>query len=776
MKTNIKYYDDTWKIGEERFEQKWLAKYETILSQGNGYMGIRAATEESYVGEKRNTFVAGTFNKFDDNEVSELPNVPDFIHMAIHVNGHPLDLNTGNVKDYERALNFKNGELIRSFVWEMATGEEVAFTFKRFVSKKRLHVFGQKVIIQPLTDDVQITIETGINGQVTNSGTQHFTEGDKRLHENKYLQMRPQTIESNIDFVLSTGLQFEKNNQKLEPETRIEMERRKISNLYWINLQKEDTLTLEKISNVHTSRDKEHTTHNLSKMSEIALEELKTVMETGYDKLFEESSKEWRENVWEAAPITISSSDFKDQLAIHFATYHLHVMTPAHDDRMNIGAKGLSGEGYKGHTFWDTEIFLLPYFTYTHPDIAKSLVSYRYHGLEGARNKAKENGFYGAQYPWEAAWITDGETTPVWGAADIVTGEATKILSGFIEQHITGDVAYGVQSYVDATGDMEFMEKYGYEIILDTANFWASRVEYDEQKEIYVINNVIGPDEYKEEVDNNAFTNYIAHWNMKRALEILTQLGKGSALYKKLSEKINLENLQAELEEKIPKIYLPKPNEDGIIPQDDTYLSKKVIDLQKYKEQEFVGGLFHDYNLEQVNNMQITKQADVLLLVFLFENLFSKDIKEKNWYYYEPKTLHDSSLSLSTHAVLAADLEEIEMAYELFKEATEIDMGPAMHSSDEGIHAASLGGIWQAIVFGFGGVRALDNKLRINPHLPKEWKELSYVIFWHQNKLQVVVKENQMTVKNLTGKSEIEFESFGKQYKVEDSVTIDLKP
>lgn len=776
MKTNIAYdLNSTWEISETSFNKNWLAKYESIFYLGNGYMGVRSATEENYLGEKRDLLVSGTFNKFDENEVTELPNVADLTQIKLSVNGQSLDLTQGSVTDYVRSLNLKTGELKRSFVWTTPSGEQVAFKFKRIVSMKRLHVLAQSVEITPLSGEVKIAIESGIDGQLTNNGSQHFTEGEKHLYEEKYIQMMPKTTQSDITFVLSTVNNFSLNDEVLVPQSRIEMKRRQVFNMYWADVAANETLKMEKISNVHTTIDKEHGARTLAEIEKIGYQELKTVSDLGYQVLRDESEIAWSDKVWAIAPITINSTDAIDQLAINFAKYHLHIMTPAHDNRMNIAAKGLSGEGYKGHTFWDTEIFMLPYFIYTHPDIAKSLVEYRYLGLNGAHKKSASNGYEGAQFPWEAAWPNDGETTPVWGAADIVTGKATKIWSGFIEQHITSDVAYGVNQYLEATGDKEFLETKGYELLLDTAKFWASRLEWNEEKQEYHINDVIGPDEYKEHVNNNAYTNYTAHWNIKKAIEIHDNLQLNEPeLFAELSTKLNLAEVYPQWLEKVELIYLPKADQNGVIAQDDTYLSKKIIDVSEYKGQEHVGGLFHEYNLEQVNDMQITKQADVMLLMFLFENLFTVEEKIANWDYYEPKTMHDSSLSLSTHSALAADLGKIDLSYDLFKQALAIDMGPAMKSSDEGIHAASLGGIWQMTVFGFGGVRALNGALRIEPNLPKNWSDLQFSIFWHGQELEVTISNAQLKVVNKTGEKAVEFSCYDQKYLVQTEVTISL--
>lgn len=765
MRTTIKYYD-YWRIGEKLFKSQWLAKYETILAQGNGYMGIRAATEESYSNEIRNTFVAGTFNNFDETSVTELPNVPDMIEMKIKVNNQILNLNKGHIENYTRYLNIKNGELHRSFVWTSPDNEQIKFKFQRFVSFNRKHVFGQKVSIQPLTNDTVVEIISGINGQVTNSGAQHFHDGNKRIHDNQIIQMVSETTNTNINFIMSTVHSFKLSNKEINPSYNIEMPRRKVLTHYTVDVPKNESVTVEKLSNIYTSRDLDSTNKTVDEISTEARIELNGLLRKGYTHLLDESANNWKSNVWDYSPIIIKSKNIKDQLAINFARYHLHVSTPSHDSRMNIGAKGLTGEGYKGHTFWDSEIFILPYYIYTYPETARSLLEYRYHGLESAQENARNNGFSGAQYPWEAAWITDGETTPELGAPNIITGEATPILTGIQEHHITADVAHGIVNYAVATNDLDFMEKMGYEILIATAKFWVSRLEFDSDKFQYVINTVIGPDEYKEGVNNNAYTNYLAHANMIAGLKTINHLKKeNGAIYKNLDKKYNFNDLEISLKKKVAKLYLPELNSDGILPQDDTYLSKKIIDLDKYYKHESVGSIFYDYNMEQVGEIQVSKQMDVLLLMYLFKNLFSDSAKNLNWDYYVPKTLHDSSLSYGIHSAFASYLNREQDAYEMFSKAIDIDMGPAMNSSDEGIHTASLGAIWQSVVFGFGGIDIQDKILNINPVLPKDWDELSFNINWRGNVLELNIQKSKFKITNHSNQ-EIEFITAQNTYKV----------
>lgn len=267
------------------------------------------------------------------------------------------------------------------------------------------------------------------------------------------MQYSQTTSQSGIDFFLNTAFRFALDGVTQEEKGFLVMDRRRIQQEFELTIPQGQTLVVEKISTVHTSRDKESAGLDFAQMQAYSLEEEKCAWQLGYEALLAESAKAWEERVWDNVPVTIRGKDPFDQLAIRFAQYHLQIMTPAHDHRMNVAAKGLSGEAYKGHTFWDTEMFILPYFIYTMPGVARSLEEYRWLGLAGAHKKAAGNGYEGAQFPWEAAWIDDGEVTPPWGAADIVTGTPIQIWSGVIEQHISADVAYGAWQYATVSGD-----------------------------------------------------------------------------------------------------------------------------------------------------------------------------------------------------------------------------------------------------------------------------------------------------------------------------------
>lgn len=777
MITNMNYKKaKEWIIEEDKFDSSLLGKCEAIMCLGNGYLGLRSATEERYLNEKRGYFVAGTFNKFDDNEVTELPNIADVINLELIMNGQYFTLDKGIIKSYSRKLNLKTGELSRHVIWVSPLGDELDLKFHRVVSLKDLNLIAQKVMITPVNNSITLKIISGIDGRMSNNGSQHMSDGDKRLYDKKFMQLIQTSGESKIDFIHNTTLSYTLDEKPYELNSHIVIERRKIFMEYDGFIEKGSNLIIEKISNVYTSRDAKNIDLDLKTIQENSLNSLKESSLEGYDTIAYASATEWERKVWEETPIIIESEDEFDQLAIRFAQYHLTIMTPAHDNRMSIGAKGLSGEGYKGHTFWDTDIFVLPYFTFTNTEVARQLEEYRYYILDGAHKKSKANGFEGAQFPWESAWLDDGEVTPIWGAADIITGLPTKIWSGFIEQHITSDVAYGIWQYYMVTDDQMHMDKFGYELLLDTAKFWASRLEYSNEDGLYHINNVVGPDEYKEHADDNAFTNYMAYWNIKKAIEYHNLLkDEKPQIFERLCHTLDLERVYKIWLDRVDKIYLPIPREsDLVIPQDKYYLTYKEIDLTKYKDQTQVGGIYLDYSVEEINHIQVSKQADIMILFLLMEDMFSQSVKKSNWNYYEPRTLHDSSLSLSTHCVLANDLGDYDMAYDLFKSAANIDLGPNMKSSDEGIHAASIGGIWQCFVYGFGGVRMLNGKLRIEPKLPKVWKSLEFTFFWHGQKLKLNIWNDRMCIENITKDKEVEAQIFGKTYHISDKIEVKL--
>lgn len=500
--------ETSWIIEETSFYEKYTGKCEAIFTQGNGYLGLRNSLEERYVDTVRGMFITGTFNKASKEEATELPNVSDIVNMEIELNGERFSMTEDNLKEYSRTLNLYTGETCRNVLWEGKNGDVVQLSFHRFVSYKNVHVIGAYVEIKPVNCDVKATVVSGINAQVTNNGAQHLTEVSKRAFDEKYLQMGMVTTESEVAIAVSTVHDVFLDGEKTEETAyKIVDDRRKILAKIQLDIPKGETARVEKISTVHSSRDLEYTGSGKEPDKETVyangLENLKEAECKGYRTLLQESREVW-EAIWKKQDIVIDSREDDAQLAVRFALYHLQIMVRKEDNRVGIGAKALSGEGYKGHSFWDTETFIFPYFQMAEPETARTLLEFRYKGLYGARKKASENGYKGAMYPWEAAWISDGEVTPYVIGVNVHTGEPMICLTGVIEQHITSDIIFALWQYYAATDDQDFMDRYGYEMTIETARFWNSRLEWIEENNRYEIRDVIGPDEYKEHVDNNA--------------------------------------------------------------------------------------------------------------------------------------------------------------------------------------------------------------------------------------------------------------------------------
>lgn len=738
-------------LTEDCFDELNLGKTESIMCQGNGYLCIRGYAEENYPKKTATTFVAGTFNIACENECTELPNTADSFSMEIIIDGKRFFLTEDNVIDYDKTLNIKTGELIRTFAYK-TNDNVIHFKFTRFVSADNLHLGVQRVVITPIEKDANIIIISGIDSRSTNSGDAHFIDDTRRFFEKRFIFTKLTTTQSRIDFFINAAHRIFVDGVEDFVIPQPQMQRKQAFQKYAFHIKKASNLIVEKYITYYTSIDNQTIACQDNETSYLLLKE---IMKNGYDVLLNQSIQALSEKLGSRDTITIKSKNAFDQLAIHYAMYHLFVMTPAHDNRMNIGAKGMSGEGYKGHAFWDTEVFLLPRFIVQNPQVAKSLITYRYHGLEGARKKARENGFEGAMFPWEAANPEDGEVTPIFGGMDVYTGEREKIKTGFIEIHITSDVAFGVYSYFNYTGDVEFMNDYGYEIIFETARFWNARLESSQTDDLLHINNIIGPDEYTEHINDNVYTNYLAKWNMDYAVSCYNNIKEqNTSVYHSLTKKLGLsDEMMANIKQRASKVYIPVPDKDQIIDQDTTYRTLEEIDLSKYKQADKVGIILEDYNLEQISKFKVSKQADIMVLFLLFGENWSDEVKAKNFAYYEPLCVHDSSLSFSTYSILANDIGNTQYSYELFQKATRIDIGQEMNACDAGVHAASYGGIWQCIVNGFAGVRLIGTQLNFNPRLPEEIDEIIFNMVYLGQTLKVQVTKKQIILTNLGNQS-----------------------
>ena len=414
----------------------------------------------------------------------------------------------------------------------------------------------------------------------------------------------------------------------------------------------------------------------------------------------------------------------------------------------SIGARTLSGEGYRGHIFWDAEIFLKPFYLFVFPRIAKNMLIYRYKRLNKSRELAMKEGYKGAKFAWESAGTGD-EETPGW-ARDI-DRTVIKIHTHEFEHHITADVAYGIYKYYVASGDEKFMKNCGYEILFETARFWASRVEYNKHKKKYEIKHVIGPDEFHIDVDNNAFTNIMAKWNLITANKMFSKLKQDKTFYKKLSVKLKLRQKEVSQWRKIASDICINTDKKNIIEQFDGYFKLKDVVLSRTDEYG-IPLIPSKIKAKNLGKTKLVKQADVLMLIYLLDDVFSSKTKKANYTYYMPKTVHRSSLSPSIHSILAAKVGDLNRAYNLFNFSLRTDISNLYGNTSEGIHAACLGGTWQAVVFGFAGLKINKEKLFINPRMPRTWNKLAFSLVWREALLKLELTSSSVRIKAVCSK------------------------
>ncbi|EMU1127358.1 TPA: glycoside hydrolase family 65 protein [Citrobacter koseri] len=702
-----------------------LNKYASLMASGNGYMGIRASHEEAYTVQTRGMFLAGLYHQAGKGEINELVNLPDVVGVEITLNGDIFSLLSGTIESWRRDVDFATGELRRSLIWHSPGGMRFAIESRRFASAEKLPLFAMEMTITPLDADATLSLSTGIDATITNHGRQHLDETQVRVFGQHLLQGVYTTQDGRNDISISAFCHVKGDVQRC-----FTAKDRRLMQHNSLCVKAGQRITLEKLVWIEWTSERNTSPEIWGSQ---ALRQLEACAEQGYDALRAENAANWH-RWWQRRRVQVSSVAPGDQRALDFALYHLRIMTPVHDERSSIAAKGLTGEGYKGHVFWDTEVFLLPFHLFTEPDTARGLLRYRWHNLSGAREKARRNGWQGALFPWESARSGE-EETPEFAAINIRTGLRQKVASALAEHHLVADIAWAVIGYWQATGDMSFMAREGMALLLETAKFWISRaVDVNGRLEIH---DVIGPDEYTEHVNNNAFTNYMAWYNVEQALRFARAQGCADDTFIYRAEYF------------LQKLWRPDIQQDGILPQDDAFLSKPVIDLAKYKANAGKQTILLDYSRAEVNEMQILKQADVVMLMYMLPDLFTPQTCLANLRFYEARTIHDSSLSKAIHGIVAARCKDPEMGYQFWRDGGQIDLGDDPHSCDDGIHAAATGAIWLGAIQGFAGLSVRHGELHLHPALPAQWKRLAFPLQWQGRELFITMDADNISITSI---------------------------
>lgn len=726
--------DERWLLQFEGFDPEQEPRLEAVCALVNGYQGTRAAVEEGHPAARPGTFIAGVFNTPEAPQAAELEApIPELVvapawsALRIAVDGVELRLDSCELLEQRRSLDLRQGALLR--VWRLRDGQGrvTRLASLRLASLAERRALIQVVVVTPENYSADVALEALVDGRVRNENdTLHLSSVHDEPAPGAPLVLR--TAQSGYTLAMAARAELQDDQGGfVQPEPLAAADW--IGQRWSFRAEQGRSYAMQKIAAVATSRDGD----NPARAAETLLEELR---ERGVSGLIADHVAAWAAR-WDATDIEIPGDD-ELQRQLRFACYHLIGAHNPDDERSSIGARALTGERYRGHVFWDTEIFAWPPLLYTHPATARALLMYRYHTLAGARAKAATSGYKGAMFPWEAA-DTGAEVTP---AFMLSGGERVPVLTGVEEHHITADVAFAVLEYARATGDRQFMLDYGAEIVLDVARFWASRAEPGDGGG-YHIRRVIGPDEYHETVDDNAYTNALATYVLWHARAIAEDLAANAAArWAELSSRLGLDGDELDHWELVARgLQVAQDPATGVVEQFAGYHQLDEIDLAGHDPS--VATVDARLGWYPMQRTKVLKQADVVMLIILLWERFTPEARAANFAYYEPKTSHDSSLSYSFHALYAARLGQLELAESYLRRAALIDLDLTRKGNAGaagGIHIAALGGMWQALALGFLGVQPDDEGLRLDPHVPAHWQELRMPLTWHGAQLRITAR------------------------------------
>ena len=730
-------------IVEDKFEQDKNKYYEGIFAQGNGYFHVRGSFEEGLLDELQNEVYMRTMKsvttEMQRNPLSKqgtfLPlimgkhpfleeviiNLPYFMRIEIMAGDEKLDMIRSHIKDYRRVLDMKTGELRRSFIWITSVGDEIEVTFSRFASLDEKRLFVQKVELEPRKGTPYVIVKSGIDAGVTTNGYCHFTDIKFFGEENKI------GVTVKTDVGETATIMCENQLYGLDAVYHEELSERVKDVIYEGVLAK--NVTLVKYSVLGCSRDR---TEDYRKEMQNCLG---NCVKSEYKELLAKNKLIWEQR-WNDADVIVEGYQ-KLQDSLRFSIYHLLRCSGKEEERIQVCAKGFAGEAYYGRYFWDSEMYLLPFYLYTDPLSAKSLLGYRYWTLEGAKKNAQRYHCRGARYPWQSG-LTGVEQCSMWEYADN-------------EVHITADVAFGVMHYYLASGDEKFLFDKGIEILLETSRFWSERVDKGEDGTYHILN-VMGPDEYSPMTRDNGFTNYMVKFNLISALDTLCNLKeKKPKRYAEVMKKTN--TLESDLElfrEIADSLIVPYDEERKLYLQSADFEEYAQIDMDAiWKDKKRAFG--HYASQEKIYRSRCIKQADMIALMSIFPKKFTEEQLKVAYEYYKPLTTHDSSLSPAVHTLVANRLGMEEETRRFLDRTIAVDMELVRRGAEDGIHIANCGALWQMAVQGFMGMLPAyqEKQLRFEPHMPSFIKSMETVIVWKGRKYKVHVQGEKVSVQEI---------------------------
>lgn len=737
MKQYLK--QDEWKIIEEGLNPHYNKISESVFSLGNGRMGQRATFEEDYSGEThQGSYVAGVYYP-DKTRVgwwkngypeyfAKVLNAPSWIDIKIKIAHQTLDLAQCSVENFVRVLDMKTGLLQRTFTATLPDGKKVAVDAKRFCSMADGEIGAIRYQITPLNFSGEIVITLSVDADVVNKDSNY----DEKFWDEVHKEAQPgtaivtaQTRKTFFHVITAMAYSIESGGKKAITKVSTNLREKYADNVVQTDLKQDVPLVIYKYAAILSSEN-----HAKDKMVEHAKAKLNEAVAAGFDALYEKHAKVWAHK-WEECDITIDG-DVTAQQGIRFNIFQLTQTYTGEDERLNIGPKGFTGEKYGGSTYWDTEAYCLPFFLSTAEEkVARNLLVYRYKHLPKAIENAKKLGFKDGAAFYPFVTMNGEECHNEW--------EIT-----FEEIHRTSAMAYAMRDYIDYTGDQHYFTEYGLEVLIGIARFWAQRVNWSSDKNKYVILGVTGPNEYENNVNNNWYTNYLGAWTLRFAQHAIDYVkGHDPKHYDEIAAKTNF-NEKAETEQWkhiSDNMYYPYDPKRKVILQQDGFLDKELIRANDLKKEE--RPLNQKWSWDRILRSCFIKQADVLQGIFLFEDDFDLDTMRRNFDFYEPMTVHESSLSPCVHVILASKLGYKEQAYKFYLRTARLDLDDYNNDTEEGCHITSMAGTWMSVVKGFGGMRVREGKLHFAPFIPDQWKSYSFRIEFRGRVLKVNVSNEK---------------------------------
>ncbi len=752
---------DNWSIIEEGFDLEQVKSSESLFSIGNGAMGQRANFEEYYSGKTfQGSYIAGIYYP-DKTKVgwwkngypeyfAKVLNAPNWIGINIEINGEILDLAAcATVKNFRRELNMKEGIYNRSFEATLQNGTQIAVNVRRFLSLDLDEVGVINYEITPLNNDAKIVFKPYVDAGVHNEDAnweEKFWEPLNVKHSENEAFVTARTFKTH--FTATTFMQnsilLNAANLKISP-INIEATKEKVQFTYEVAVTKGQTVSLQKLGGYTVSMNHENT--QIAAQNVIA-----KAVSFGYDQLVNNQIAAWAK-IWEMSDITIDG-DVKAQQGIRFNIFHLNQTYLGKDSRLNIGPKGFTGEKYGGSTYWDTEAYCIPFYMATKDQqVARNLLAYRYNQLEKAIENAGKLGFANGAALYPMVTMNGEECHNEW--------EIT-----FEEIHRNGAIAFAIFNYYRFTGDYSYIPEKGLEVLIGIARFWHQRATFSTFRNQYVILGVTGPNEYENNVNNNFYTNYLAKWCIDYTMEQINKVEKEyNADYTRIMSKVKLDATEIGHWKKVAdNMYFPFSEEHDVYLQQDGFLDKelvKVHDLDKSQRP-----INQKWSWDRILRSPYIKQADTLQGFYFFEDHFSKEQLEKHFDFYEPFTVHESSLSPCVHSIQAATLGRMEQAYTFYLRTSRLDLDDYNKEVEEGLHITSMAGTWMSIVEGFGGMRVKNNALHFEPRIPKDWNGYSFKINFRNQILKVSVHQHETNF-TLEGETKISVFVNGKEILVE---------